>query len=390
MSLDFQHDLDDLDYAADLEPPQDPTDPFTTQLLTERPATPEPSPSVVEAVNEQHEMLKVTIAISAVRARVPGGTFILDAPDKIESVWGEGDSVAWAVGEPLMINGPTGVGKTTITQQVILGRLGLRAEVLGLPVVPTHKRVLYLACDRPKQAARSMRRMVTEADRDHLDEHLEFWKGPLPQELTKNPEILVTMADYFGADTIVIDSLKDVVAKLSDDESANRANNAFQACSANDIELCVLHHQRKAQATNNKPNAISDVFGSTWLTAGMGSVLLVWGDPGDLLVDLSHLKQPAEPVGPWKLQHDHDHGLTVVQNKVDLLAIVRASKGLTADGAARAIYSTDDPKANEVEKARRQLERLVTKGLAHREEGGRSALEGRQMPNRYYAVDALR
>jgi hypothetical protein len=55
-----------------------------------------------------------------------------------------------------MISGPQGVGKTTILQQLVLGVVGLRDEVLGIPIKPVDDRpVLYLALDRPEQIARS-------------------------------------------------------------------------------------------------------------------------------------------------------------------------------------------------------------------------------------------
>lgn len=247
--------------------------------------------------------------------------------------------------------------------------------------------MLYLAADRPRQAARSFGRMVSEADRELLDERLVVWRGPLPFSVTKDPTQLAAFAHDHGAGTLIIDSLKDVVSKPSDEEQANLFNNAVQECAATGIEVLALHHQRKAQGENKKPTSISDVYGSVWLTAGMGSVVLIWGQPGDLLVELSHLKQPAEPIGPWKLLHDHDHGITTVQGAVDLLRLVRSNNGLTAEGAARALFDTDKPKPNEVEKARRQLDRLVAKGLAHPQKGGRSAIEGRQLPTRYYPVE---
>jgi hypothetical protein len=79
---------------------------------------------------------------------VPGGTFILDAPKGVPAVWGDGDQVAWSEGEPLLLVGPAGVGKTTLAGQLVMARLGLLGRVLGMPVV-AGERVLYLACDRP-------------------------------------------------------------------------------------------------------------------------------------------------------------------------------------------------------------------------------------------------
>lgn len=336
--------------------------------------------------DEKAQLLDVAILANRHRLQT-GGRFILDRPADAAPIWGDSSRVAWAAGEPLMINGPTGVGKTTLAQQVVLARLGLRDQVLGLPVALEERTTLYIAADRPSQAARSFARMVTPDDRAALDEHLVVWTGPLPFRLTKDPELLAAFADSFGAGTVVIDSLKDVLPKPTDEEQANLANSAFQLCSANGVELLVLHHQRKSQGDNKRPTSIDDVYGNTFITAGMGSVLLVWGKPGDLLVDLAHLKQPSEPVGPWKLLHDHDHGRTTVQGAVDLLSLVRTSNGLTAEGAARAIFDRDKPDRGEVEKARRQLQKLVDKDLAHPVAGGRSAIEGRQLPTRYYAVE---
>jgi hypothetical protein len=62
------------------------------------------------------------------------------------------------------------------------------------------------------------------------------------------------------------------------------------------------------------------VYGSTWLTSGLGSVIVLDGKPGDPTVELRHLKQPAEPVGPLTLRHDHTAGVTVLfDNRPDLL-----------------------------------------------------------------------
>ena len=61
------------------------------------------------------------------RAVIDGASFILDAPKDIPAVWGSGGRVAWSAGEALLIVGPSGIGKTTLVQQLVL-RLGLRAR----------------------------------------------------------------------------------------------------------------------------------------------------------------------------------------------------------------------------------------------------------------------
>jgi replicative DNA helicase len=335
--------------------------------------------------NEERALLRVAIYGAAMRARVDGATFILDTPEAPEPIWGGEDGVLWADGESLLINGPTGVGKTTIGQQLVRARLGLRDTVLGYPVQEGKRRLLYIAADRPQQAARSMRRMTSEGDRCVLAERLEVWRGPLPFDLAKRPELLATMCEDLDCDTVVIDSLKDVAVKLSDDEVGAKINQARQLALVDGVQVIELHHQRKGQA-GAKPKTLDDVYGSTWITAGAGSVLLVWGEAGDAIVELSHLKQPADTVGPLTLLHDHEQGNTAVVDAVDLLDVVRTSSGLTAEGAAVALYGKSQPNRNEIERGRRQLERLVTKGLVTRQGGARGGRSG-QNAARYYLVD---
>ncbi|MDT1837607.1 AAA family ATPase, partial [Acinetobacter baumannii] len=92
-------------------------------------------------------------------------------------VWGRGENVLWAEGEALMIYGGSGVGKTTIAGQLIRALILADGDVLGLPVTPAAGRVLYLAMDRPSQAARSLSRQFhAGAHRPALSERLTVWE----------------------------------------------------------------------------------------------------------------------------------------------------------------------------------------------------------------------
>jgi AAA domain len=111
---------------------------------------------------------------------VPGGSFILDTDPTPVPLWGQDDQVWWSDGEGLIIAGAQGLGKTTLAQQVVLGRCGFSryAQVLDFPIIPGERWVLYLAMDRPKQAARSFHRMVSEDLREDLNARLAVWPGP--------------------------------------------------------------------------------------------------------------------------------------------------------------------------------------------------------------------
>jgi replicative DNA helicase len=301
-----------------------------------------------------------------------GGDFILDTPSTDTAVWGTTDGqIGWASGEGLVLAGPQGVGKTTLAQQLALAGCGLLSQILGMPVTTAEKRTLYIAADRPRQAARSLARMVDEHNRADLNDRLQVWAGPLPFLLSDQPTGLVRLCQRLDIGRVFIDSIKDVIGKPSDEEHANRFNMAIQHCLAADIEVCALHHQRKEQQGAGKPKHLADVYGNTFLTAGMGSVILLWGDPGDPIVELRHLKQPNDEIGPWDIRHNHDRGITLREQAPDIYELLTRAggSGLTAQVAAGMLRQTDTPSKSEIEKARRQLLRLVEQGHAREEAG---------------------
>jgi AAA domain len=294
---------------------------------------------------------------------VDGASFLLNQPDKVPCIWGTGSDVLWAEGEPLMVCGLPGVGKTTIAGQVLRARLGIGdGMVLGLPVTPDTRPILYLAMDRPRQISRALGRLFTAADHDILRERLIVRPGPPPEDLAVNTDLLAQLAHEHGAGTVFLDSLKDAFLGLSEDEPAAAYNRARQTAITASIELLEMHHMVKRGASGGKPKTLADVYGSTWLTAGAGSVIVLNGDPGDPLVELRHLKQPAAEVGPWRVLHDSITGLSVVFHATDLVALAMAQGDVSARDAAKALAETDKPTPNDVEKARRKLAALVRSG----------------------------
>jgi replicative DNA helicase len=308
------------------------------------------------------------------RQLVSGKDFVLSAPDHVPAIAGRDREVWWAEGESLFIVGPPGVGKSTLLQQAALRRAGvLDGELIGFPVAADPTRLtLYLALDRPRQIARSLKRMVSD-DRAQKLERLIVWTGPLPFNVVKEPEKLLLFVQDIGemvgtpVGTVCIDSLKDMAAPLSSDEVGAAVNRAIGGLVAAEIQPAVNHHQRKATGENKKPRTLDDVYGSAWITAGAGSVVLLWGEPGDAIVELTHLKQPAEAIGPLTLLHDHDRGVTIRQERPDAWTVLQAATtgGTTVTDAAEAIYGSA-PTKNQAQKVRRRLERFVAEGQAVR------------------------
>lgn len=326
----------------------------------------------------QAEIDSPTTAPRPVSGIVPGGDFVLDAPTTVPAIWGEGDQVGWAEGETLAIVGPEGTGKSTLAQQLVYGRVGLRPTVLGFPVAESSSRVLYLAMDRPAQIARSMRRGVREEDRALLNERLVVQRGPLAADVAANPPSLLDLAVAVGADTIVVDSLKDLAMQIGKEETGAPLNRAFQLCLAEGVEVVVVNHMRKSQGQNKKPDTLDDVYGSRMLTAGMGSVLLIWGEPGDLALELSQLKSPAERVGPLDIILEPDTGTFTVDRseRVNAVEFVRQQPSGECTVRAWANYRFSDFEAADPRKqrshtqaARRELDGLHKRKLLDKRDG---------------------
>lgn len=307
---------------------------------------------------------------------VGAGQFILDQPDRPAAWWGHGSEVLAAEGEALIIVGGQGLGKSTLAQQLALGRAGFTeySNLLGYPVTPGRRRVLYLAMDRPRQIARSMRRMVGEAWRHELDDKVLIWPGPPPRDLAKHPHLLTEMSHAAAADTAIVDSTKDAAIGLNDDEVGASWNLARQHALRAGVEVVELHHPRKVgNGATRTAASIDDAYGSTWITSGAGSVIVLTGAPGDPVVKLWHVKQPFDEVGPFEVLHDRDTGRSSRYDVLDLAAVVRSLGRITAEGAACRLYGTEKPTASEREKARRALQKLTRNGqLVQLSEGDRA------------------
>lgn len=347
---------------------------------------------IARADEDERERRRLAAAVVNEIEVLDGEAFIFKEVIEVESFWGRGDTVLWPKDEGLMIAGPQNIGKTVLEQNLMLRRIGIgQGDLLGYPVVVNEDPdalFLYLAMDRPAQARRSIRRMVADnpVDRGIVQRHLRFWAGPLPlNPATGDPARLIEWATaYCGGrvpSAIFCDSYKDLAVGLSKDEVGSAINLAVQACIMAGAQWVGAHHHRKGDG-QRAPRSLDDVYGSTWLTSGLGSVAMVWGNPGSLTVELSQLKSPADQMDPIHLVHDPVTGwLTIdVDENVEPLDVVgrRGEAGITAPEFGFEMYHDQPSAAAARTRAKRTLDRLVGTGELVRFEDPASGRAGRR------------
>jgi len=321
---------------------------------------------------------------------IDAGQFLFDTEDTSVALWGADDDILWAEGEALMIAGGMGLGKTTLAGQIIRAQLGLNpTEVLGLPVTEVDGPILYLAMDRPRQIRRSMLRQFAPSEREHISNRLLIRVGPPLYDIALYPSLLAQMAAEAGAAVVYVDSLKDAAIGLSDDKVGAAYNRGRQQLLADGCQICELHHNRKAIAgANTGPGGVSDIYGSTWLTSGAGSVVMLTGEPGDPIIEFRHVKQPMNEVGPWRLLNNPEAGRMDIEHQVDLIELVQANRihGLTAQAAAGILFDTDKPTRAQSAKAKYKLNKLVDQGLLMRIDGIKGGANGGTSASWYPAI----
>lgn len=318
---------------------------------------------------------------------VDGAAWLFDTPDAVDALWGMGTRVLWAAGEALTITGSPGVGKTSVAAQVIGASLGLRSEVLGLPVTEC-SRVLYLAMDRPRQAKRNLRRFFSAEQRAAFAGRLVVWEGPPFTDFAVDSDAFLELCAAAGlepGDRVVVDSIKDAAVGLSEDRVGAEYNRSRQKVLRAGVDVLELHHMVK-KAGDGPPRSLADVYGSQHLTAGAGSVVLLHGVAGDPVVTLLHLKQPSDDVGPLIVTHATDGTSTVNAGETDVAGLVAAmgKAGATVTDIAVLLFDKRDPSRGDIEKTRRRLNEAVARGVLVRLDGHRGGGSGGRNVTRWY------
>jgi hypothetical protein len=350
--------------SDDWKQSDDPTQPNDSDILREI--------KRLSTIDEARRVIRERAAqklLDACSDQTLDGVAFLESNVDKPPLWGIGDRSLLAPGQGSMVFGSDGAGKSSIMQQFTFARLGLGPdEILGFPVEQSDQTALYLALDRPEQIRRSIARMVDVANptvRDRLKRKLVVWRGALPFHCDMDPKAFADWLMQIGGDDLgllIADSVKDMVSSCTEDAAGMGFNDTVQHITSRGVEFGCCHHNRKPNAANTRPRKLADVYGSRWLTAGLGSVLNIW-KLDDHRRELTQLKTPyGNPIQPVEYTDDYTHGVSSTAEKwtdvlVDALAAA-GSNGLTDAEAVAAVFKVG-PKDHTYHAYRKKIARLL-------------------------------
>lgn len=196
----------------------------------------------------------------------------------------------------LLLSGPPGTGKTQISLRFAIN-MALGKPFLGYTAGEPIKIVIFsmeMGHADLKYFASQMAATLTPEEQKLLQENLKIIPlgyGVLLDQKAEQKKVEDTVAKL-GVGGVFFDSLGSTTTdELSDEATVKRImdwNDRFRAESG--CFTWYIHHNRKAQVNNKKPNKLSDVYGNQYITARATTVLGLWPQGDDIEVSALKLR----------------------------------------------------------------------------------------------------
>lgn len=182
----------------------------------------------------------------------------------------------------VLLSGPPGIGKTQVSLQFAI-HMALGKDFIGWKAGDPQK-IVFVSME---MGHADLKYFVEQMERDFTDEELVLLRSnlffiPLGFGVRLDSESgqkrINDLIERYKPQGIIFDSLGlSTEEELSDDVAARKMSNyTAKLREDNDLFVWFIHHNRKAQAANKKPNKLSDIFGSVYYTAAATTVIGLW------------------------------------------------------------------------------------------------------------------
>lgn len=248
----------------------------------------------------------------------------------------------------MLISGPPGVGKTQLSMQ-FLTKMATGQNLFDWELGPPRKVAFFsmeMGTAELKYFQHQMDSVIEQEQRELLAKNFSFI--PIGHGVLMDTEADQNKIERWliahKPEIVVFDSLSVTTTdELSDERTAKKIMDFANRMRVNhDVAIVFIHHNRKAQANNKKPNGLSDVYGSNFLTSQPTTVIGMWSDARSDDIELMFLKVRLAKE-PATLVLNRTDGLNFVQ--IESKAIVRQAnkvrKELTTSDAASEISEQD-------------------------------------------------
>jgi hypothetical protein len=150
-----------------------------------------------------------------------------------------------------------------------------------------------------------------------------FQISPLGHMITLNKkhtqDELLRKLEEVKPDVILLDSLGVSIGdNIKDDEVILETFDFINRYIRADLGITVIfvHHNRKAQGSNQKPKGLDDLYGSQYIGAQATSIIGLWRDKG--FIEINNLGQRlAEDYGTLVIKREPGLNFTIVESKED-------------------------------------------------------------------------
>ena len=208
----------------------------------------------------------------------------------------------------MVIAGAPGAGKTQLSIQMLM-HIAMGKQFLNWGVGPARKVCFFSMEMGPaelKYIMEQMNAILTPEEKALLRSN--FMAIPIGNavmfESTGDRRRIESFLKKYKPECIVFDSLSTTTMDpLTDETAAKRIMDvAGQLRMEFDTSITFIHHHRKAQVNNKKPDGLSDVYGSYFITAQATTVLGMWRNLKTNEIDLNWLKvRLAKEPDPMKI-----------------------------------------------------------------------------------------